>query len=741
MLSNGANAQMSSLVDQLPDIQDYFDTPHGDDYSAQLLNQIFGPLFPSPRNASGATLFSTLIGIVNIVVLSIAVVMFLYNTIVAVLQTAHEGIFLGNRYSSLWVPVRILFAIALLVPAPGLGGYNPLQYGMAWLVKGSTVMASEVWQLGASSLISGDVPIVNYGSELDPEIFKVAYRNQLCVKIANYQFGAANSPLRVEFKEVGSSRTTTFISHVDNRREGICGSYSIPEIPDYIANLPPEFSQSIGNEFKGLHREVLNTLVTSINDILDDQWQVFANQSQGLNDFSSSIRATLVDINQQLSEGNQRINQLITGSSLQDGSARRVIGDYISGTGCNSGPSGLGKTANCNGEGWIGAGNWYMTIARLNSEAVGLVKASVGATATQYISNENNSLNRLVVGEVDNVGSWRRLLGSVDDNKYLHRQETRRIWDAFTGELERSTLNLAVSGFNIPTALMEATATKGEGGFLGKIWRVGFAGGVEAMIANLSPSRWADDPIVGIVNIGHWYLDAAGTLMLGSAAASLFAGSISTTVTFLIAAPLAVIGITLSFILPLLPFFLWILAVAGYFLLLVEATVGSTLWLLSHLRLDGEGLSGSHGQRGWIMLLGLILTPPLMVMGYFAGMMLFKITTTLLDTGFYFAMTALVNGSPIVGIFGLIATGFLLVVAYIAIIERSFSLVAEFPNRVLAWIGGDVDLAISGEYKRIQSGGQMLSSFVRSGIGQLGSKMTGGSRMLKSGLSSLSKSK
>ena len=740
LLSGQVSSQTTSLISQPPDLREFFNTPYGDNYSAVLLNQIFGPLFPAQGQAPEATLFSTLVGIMNGTVLGLAIILFLYNVVIATLQTAHEGNLLGSRYSSLWVPIRLLLAVLLILPVPGLGGYNLLQSGIAWLVKGSTVAASEVWRLGSQDLISGEIPIIKSSFTLDPELFKVAYRNQLCVKIANYQLREAESQLRVEFKQIDASQSTTFMSHLDNKQEGICGSYSIPEIPHYIQKLPSEFSAPIASAFRTLHTTILNRLITRVNDIIDDQWEQFVVQSISLEDFSGLIQETLNDLNQLLADGNRQINQLIVGSNQQNGSARQLIKDYLSGSDCNFLEDHRTNRTMCTGEGWIGAGNWYMTIARLNTEVVGLLKASIGATDTHYINKQKNSLNQTIVVEADEISNFQRFFMAVNGNKYLGLDETQKIWGVLTSELESSSLNLAASGFNIPEVILEASTTLGGGGFLGKIWQVGFADGVEAMIANLSPSRWANDPIVGIVNIGHWYLDVAGTLILGSAVVSLFSGSISTTVIFLIAGPLAAIGITLSFILPLLPFFLWIIAVASYFLLVIEAIIGSTLWLLAHLRMDGEGLSGNYGQRGWMILLGLLLTPPLMVMGYFVGMILFKITATLLDLGFYFAMSALVNSSPIVGIFGLIATGFLLVIAYIAIIERSFSLITHFPNRILMWIGGDVDLSHSEEYSRIQSGGRILSSSVRGGIAQLNGKLQGGGQMIKSYLSKLNRS-
>jgi len=722
--------QSTFIENGISQFGDYFSTPYGDTYSSMLLNQLFGPIFPTPGNERTATLFSRLIGVINLAVIGVAGVILFYNIVVALLQTAHEGIIFGGRFSSLWAPIRILLAIALLLPVPGLGGYNLIQSSVAWLVKGSTVMASELWKFGAEELISGDIPMVVSGSKLDPEVFKTIYRNQLCAKLANYQLEVAGSPTRIEFQENVHENHTIYISYLGERDEGICGSYSLPAVPSYITRLDPVYAMPITHEFNQLHREVLNSLIQQINLIINQQWSAFVDESEQPPEITPDIQRIFTDVNLRLANGNDNIRELVTGNELQEGSARRIIQDYIGGSNCNAPNSLEGGYSQCSGEGWLGAGNWYMTIARLNTELTGLLKASLGASESTYINNEANNLNRSIVQETDEIGFFGRLFGTVDEGKYLHLAETGRIWNVLNTNMERATISLATSGFLIPDSILGIT-TNGEGGLLGKIWKVGFVGGIESMIANLSPSRWSDDPIIGVVNIGHWYLDAAGALIVGSSVASLLASSVSTTVTFLIAGPLVAVGISLSFILPLLPFFFWIVGIASYFLLVVEAVVASSLWALAHFRMDGEGLSGNFGQRGWLILFGLLSTPPLMVLGYFVGMILFKTTTGLLDTGFYFAMGALVNSSPIVGIFGLIATGFLLVMAYIAIIERSFSLIVEFPKRVLSWIGGDMELPYGSEYQKFEAGGKAFSSSMGRGFSQFGGGISRGMKLIK----------
>ena len=361
-----------------------------------------------------------------------------------------------------------------------------------------------------------------------------------------------------------------------------------------------------------------------------------------------------------------------------------------------------------------------MTIARLNSEMMGLLNAAPAARESRYISDEANRLNRQIVISADAPGWLQRMFSGIDGNKYLHVEEAARIWDAATGQMERASLRLATSGITLSSDILQEAAPVGRSGLLGRIWQVGFADAIDSMVELFSPANWADDPIVGVVRMGNWYLDVAGTLIVSGGAASLLSSGFGTVVVFLVAAPLAAIGVTQSFVLPMLPFFYWILAVAGYFLLVVEAVAAASLWALAHLRLDGEGISGDAGRFGWLMLLGLTLTPALMILGYFAGMTLFRVVAGLFDAGMFYAMSALATASPVVAVFGLIAAGFLIVLAYVVIIERSFSLISAFPGRVLRWAGSEANLSDGGGERRFSSGTGAIASSIGGGASKAG---------------------
>ena len=323
-LAGAADAQ------QPPDagraIADLFGTEFGDLRSAELLNQVFGPLFPTAGGGSSATAFSTLIGMLNLAVLAVGGLLLAYNITAGLLQSAHEGEMLGRRWSSLWAPLRVVFAVALLIPAPGFGGYNAIQTGVAWIVKGSTMLASELWTQGARVILSGEIPLTGTAARLDGELFAAIYRNQLCLRLANHQFQAAGSPLRVRFEPVPSSRQPLIMSTIDGGREDICGAYLLPETPAYIARLGPA-AAATERAFRDMHTDVLQNLITAADAILAAQWPVLISQQGALPPIAADIAAAMNSANRRLAAGGQTLLASVAGSVKPTGRSPRSAGE------------------------------------------------------------------------------------------------------------------------------------------------------------------------------------------------------------------------------------------------------------------------------------------------------------------------------------------------------------------------------------------------------------------------------
>ena len=126
-----------------------FTLPTANDQSLLYLNFIFGSMngiIPSSGSTTGGTvtLLGTMFLLFNTTILVIGVLMILYFTIVGLMMTAHEGEFMGkSKWSSLWVPIRMVLGIAALVPSTT--GYSYLQYIMMWLIIQGVSAADNLW--------------------------------------------------------------------------------------------------------------------------------------------------------------------------------------------------------------------------------------------------------------------------------------------------------------------------------------------------------------------------------------------------------------------------------------------------------------------------------------------------------------------------------------------------------------------------------------------------------------------
>ncbi|MDV4145839.1 hypothetical protein [Shimia sp. FJ5] len=130
-------------------------------------------------------------------------------------------------------------------------------------------------------------------------------------------------------------------------------------------------------------------------------------------------------------------------------------------------------------------------------------------------------------------------------------------------------------------------------------------------------------------------------------------------------------------------------------------------------------------------MLTLAFTPMLMIFGFIAGMVIFRVSDALLSAGFFYAVEGVIGGDFTFGFVAIIGYAVLMSLIYIVLLERSFSLITELPTRVLRWMG-DRDQVVSNTY---------AIAPVRPGAGvPMGKHATGGA-MQKSSISDTSEGK
>lgn len=713
-----------------------FGTQYGDAYSSVFLNQLFGPLFPSANGTEVTSVFPMIIGYFNVIILIIGGLMFFYNVTVGVMQSAHEGVVLGQRWSSLWGPLRVIIAVGMLVPVNE--GYNLAQTGVAYLVKGSTNMASQVWSSAATLVLSGEAPIAGVPSSFPPSLVRSMYSNAACMVAFNNEAvdgqtvryvasseGANGIPDLPEMQmsmgddfNLGNavrnynadqiSMNSAVVTDGEISEMNVCGSYQTPATPLYITRLIDEYGSgtpgydeaiSLRTEFVAGHTAIMDALHDDMTALAQEVYtSVKGNENAPAVDIAAGVADAHKAANASLAELNSKLLTEVKGST----SVRDALSDRISGgDGCtnsisDNGEAGVREGATtCYGEGWMGAGSWYILMARLNNEINTLLMATPSATSPNYDSaafgTDTNSFMAFLFGADDAV----ELKGGSTTQEIA--KNLLRMEEAF----DTATVRLAALGYSVPVETMGELAQAGGDGALSKIpglQNMMFSAS-KGMMDMFDPAKNGQDPMIGLIGTGNLLLKLAGFLFAGIVAAgALGVGPVGIMIGNLamflkpIFSVLLASGGALSFILPMMPFLYWVLAVSGYFLLIFEAIVAVNLWALSHLRMDGDGFSGEAGRQGWLMVLALFMTPTLMVFGFLIGMAIFRVVSDLLSAGMFYAVSSIIGSSLMAWMFGLVAYTILMVTSYIFLLERSFSLVSEFPNRVMKWMGSQVEI-------------------------------------------------
>lgn len=167
------------------------------DQSIYYLGRIFGYVGGVLPVKDAPLLLGNMFKTFNTVALTLGILVIVYTSVVGLMATAHEGEFMGKKWSGLWVPLRSLMGIIALFPTST--GYSALQVFMMWFILQGVSAADTVWksvlsftQVAGSPFATVNVPNIGSAEEL-----RRLYQGITC---------QANTKLK---KQVGSETTSS----------------------------------------------------------------------------------------------------------------------------------------------------------------------------------------------------------------------------------------------------------------------------------------------------------------------------------------------------------------------------------------------------------------------------------------------------------------------------------------------------------------------------------------------------
>lgn len=145
--------------------------------------------------------------VINSAGLALGMVILMYSLVAGVAQTANEGQFMGKRFSSVWLPIRLVTGVALLIPA--WGGMAAAQKIVLWFA---------VMGVGLANLAADALTIPN------PQFF---IPGPVAQQLAQQEFIRQSCKTGINFGYEGLAGLMPEGGYIAPR-EDICGSVAWP---------------------------------------------------------------------------------------------------------------------------------------------------------------------------------------------------------------------------------------------------------------------------------------------------------------------------------------------------------------------------------------------------------------------------------------------------------------------------------------------------------------------------------
>ncbi len=653
-----------------------------DDWSAQMLNSVFPTTAATGATSIGAaqTVIGVMLGQLTGYVMALAAAFVAYTTIIQIVRAGETGRVLSKSTSS-WAPVRLFFAIILMLPVSS--GFSLGQTAVVQVAKWGIGMGRAVYANAIKAVGPDAMPIAQPIIPGTKAIISGLIQTEFCRAIINQASGNPSlvpAPAATKGGQPGQGGYVTWSYSFATGNETaspVCGTVTV-RVP------------GSGNNLAGVNVDMTGTqqatLTYVLSEIRADAERVAANvwktrQTSALNDLMGTYVKATNDYTQQLTTAATTITSALN-AAMKDVSLVRD-----GGIGLQAGQNKLAAL------GWTQAPAYYLEISRLNGQTLSLLAATPTVNTPSYQGLGEGLLNDLL----PILNPVRAFQAKLDT--YVQTTDTR---DTPAGN---ATLFSGVTPSEDGAGAIEQVARKigFNEAFLRKLMT----------LSQMGKNQWTD-PILAMISLGHLMVNSALTALglaglLSSTVASTgltaaqivtfnWAGAAATAtghvlMTFL-ATPIfygclamLIPGLILAFVLPMIPYIMWIAGVAGWLILVCEAVVAVPLWAFAHLTWQGDGLHG-RGIEGYGLLFNILFRPVLMLFGLFLGYFIFSAISWLTLQGFGVAAGfVLGNGWFVSNLLGVITLVCMFVLLQMTIALMSFRLISQLPHQVVKMIG------------------------------------------------------
>ena len=614
------------------------------------------------------------------------------NAWVQIHRGGETGKLLANNMTGLFV-VRIGFAAIMMFPIPG-NGFSVGQTAVVKMALWGVGMADDVYATAVKAIgpdaLSISQPMIP-GTET--VVFGLI-QNELCRSLLNVASNTVETtgqqlvpePTPIQIGNLTSPMMAMMytLSVGDIGFAPACGSITIATPTQNAENLA-----GVSVDQSALQQQALTTVLNDISGPVQTVAQNFfaSRKASALEPLYGIFTGATQAYTAALTNDATRITQQLN-ASLNANNASGLASQFASLTSQSQ-----QNQAQLSAMGWSGAGAYYLEFAHLNGATLSLLTAVPQVQPPSYAGIGLSLTNDLMPLVQASQSFMTTMQATVDTQDGISQPGGSA--DLFSGAtpsadggalLEQVVRKIHLSDYALQ-ALEKAIAPTGDSwtdpfGALMSLGHVLIMISLGAMgLAALASSTTGTLATAFVSTITGNLPAAGGSLLLH------FAMSFLATPIFFLILSLLIPGLTIAFVLPMIPWVMWMAGVMGWLILVCEAVIAVPLWMLAHMTMGGEGLHG-NAREGYALIFNVLFRPVLMLFGLFLGYFVFTSMSWLIRETFGVAAGfVLEQGWLVTNLLGIVILIAIFVMAHVVAALTSFRMISMIPHHVPRLIG------------------------------------------------------
>ena len=639
-------------------------------------NDVLNSIFNLQGSGMIPNAFGAMLKAYSNIILVLAGIILLYHILHYVLESARHGQPGGKSFNHGWAPIRLVFALGLLIPLSS--GLNSGQYITLYLAKWGSDMASNVYKQFAISLQSGQGVTVSQVTVQPKKALENLFNLEACLAHYNVQNPGSmiSSPNMQDDSAQPNGKVLDFSGTTLGTATG-CG-----KIHFYYNATATNPNEVLLNQQYTFFVAYLPQIQTLAQDFISHSDPQSANYFQAI----------------QTSTYSDQISSLATSYSQQINTAAQTA---IADTNTKLGQE---MQNSINSIGWVTAPTWLQRIANQNSAV---------ADAQFSLPNVTNNSEDYAGQATGKTSSPPSAVSTPEEIESWKSQTAAKAQDIGQNAIVKIFGSIPQFGPLIyKSVIMSSSNPFCSLVAFGKTLFRGAEAAYSGWLSVVTALGLSATSIMGNqINVGEALLQSITPMVTA------FIG-----ITFMT-------GMMLGFMLPLIPTIRFIFAVLGWIILVFVAVMGMPLFALAHLKTGGEGWIGQlQVASSYNLLMGIIVRPTLIILGFIASLIVFNTIMKMAGTLLYMSassdnavslssagVNSYMNGIDALDPLAQIIKIFIFSSFVQAVANACFKLVDVVPSQAMAWMGtGPISSPVEGggdEATQLSQGlGQQMSS-------------------------------